>query len=360
MAINPTLWQWILQGSRRYNLDPRAVAAISFHESGGRFGAVGDGGTSFGPFQLHRGGALPSGKTAAWANSRAGVDYALRQMGSVAAGLQGHAAVAAISRRFERPADPGSEIADAWQHYGNVAAGGGGGGGFGQHLKQQRFIHDLRSALGTPYVWGGTSLQNGVDCSGLVWAAARAAGIKGLPRVSQDQFHFGTPVKMSGLRPGDLVFSQWGNEQGAGHVSVYIGNGKIIEAAGQGIPVRIANMSVLQGHVLGARRILANPGQSVQNVSGFAKQQEGFFAQNAAGAVSGLLGATPGIKLPTLPTATPQQTLAKIQLAHTPTVNPGLQALQQQAQPPATPQLAAQPDYAGRLATLRRKLVTGS
>jgi hypothetical protein len=354
VAINPTLWQWILAGSRRYNLDPRAVAAISYHESGGRFGAVGDGGTSYGPFQLHRGGALPPGKTAAWANSRAGVDYALRQMGSVAGGLQGRAAVAAISRRFERPQNPGAEISDAWAHYQGVSPGGGFGDGL-PHLRQQRFIHQLRSALGTPYVWGGTSLQNGVDCSGLV----QAAGIKGVPRTSQQQFHVGSPVKLSGLRPGDLVFSNWGNEQGAGHVSVYIGNGKIIEAAGSGIPVRVASMSVLQGHILGARRILANPGQTVPNASHFAQQQEHFYAQNAAAAVAGLNASIRPIQLPQLPTASPAQTLAKIQLAHQPATNPGLDALKQQAQPPTTP-LATQPDYAGQLATLRRKLVTGA
>lgn len=360
MAIDPTLWQWIVQGARRYNLDPRAVAAIAFNESGGRFGAVGDGGTSFGPFQLHRGGALPAGKTAAWANSRAGVDYALRQMGSVAGGLQGRAAVAAIARRFERPADPAHEIQVALAHYGSVAPGGGGFGG-GQHLRQTRFIHQLRSALGTPYVWGGTSLQNGVDCSGLVQAAAQAAGIKGVPRTSQQQFHIGSPVKLSGLRPGDLVFSQWGNEQGAGHVSVYIGNGKIIEAAGRGIPVRIASMSVLQGHILGARRILANPGQTVQNSSGFAQKQEQFFAQNAGAALAGLQATSlKQIKLPSLPTQTPGQTLARIQTAQLPKVNPGLQALQQQANPQqANPYLATQPDYAARLAGLRRKLVGG-
>jgi hypothetical protein len=120
------------------NLDPRAAAAVAMNESGGRFGAVGDNGTSYGPWQLHVGGALPRGRTAAWANSPAGIQYALRQMASVAGGLHGQAAVAAIARRFERPADPNAEIRTALSYYrspgfarGSAAAGAGGGGTVG-------------------------------------------------------------------------------------------------------------------------------------------------------------------------------------------------------------------------------------
>lgn len=123
--IDPRLWQLIVQGARKYNLDPRAAAAVSVMEGGGRFGAVGDHGTSFGPWQLHVGGALPHGRNAAWANSAAGVDYALRQMAkSGAAGLKGQSAIAAIVRNFERPANPGAEIQGAIGHYGGIQGGG--------------------------------------------------------------------------------------------------------------------------------------------------------------------------------------------------------------------------------------------
>jgi hypothetical protein len=138
LAINPRLWAIIQQYAPRYGLDPRAVAAISMNESGGRFGAVGDGGTSFGPFQDHVGGVLPSGKGAAWANSLQGILYNLRLMGRVAHGLHGQAAISAISRQFERPADPGAEIATALSYYhspgfarGSAVAGAGGGGSVG-------------------------------------------------------------------------------------------------------------------------------------------------------------------------------------------------------------------------------------
>jgi hypothetical protein len=98
------------------------------NESGGRFGAVGDNGTSFGPWQLHVGGALPRGKTAAWANSLAGIQYALRQMSaSGARGLTGRAAVNAIAQRFERPADPAAEERVAMGYYQRPGFARGGG-----------------------------------------------------------------------------------------------------------------------------------------------------------------------------------------------------------------------------------------
>ncbi len=139
MAIDPRLLAIIQRYAPRFGLDPRAAAAISMNESGGRFGAVGDSGTSFGPWQLHVGGALPAGRTAAWANSLPGILYALRTMSAAGArGLHGQAAVNAIARNFERPANPGAEVATAMRYYstpgfarGSAAAGAGGGGGAG-------------------------------------------------------------------------------------------------------------------------------------------------------------------------------------------------------------------------------------
>jgi cell wall-associated NlpC family hydrolase len=128
-SVQPQLWNLITQIAPKYNLDPRAVAAVSIMEGGGRFGAVGDSGSSFGPWQLHVGGALPAGKGAAWANSRAGVIYALSRMGSVAGGLQGRRAIAAIVNRFERPAQPQPEIAGAWARYQQLHPGAAMPGG---------------------------------------------------------------------------------------------------------------------------------------------------------------------------------------------------------------------------------------
>jgi hypothetical protein len=122
--------QPILRELAKYpQLDPRAVLAIASHEGLG--GGIGDQGTSFGFAQLHKGGAYPSwapqNPQAAqeWAWSPQGIDYALRQMASVAGGLKGAPAISAISTRFERPANPQAEIADALAHYGAPLPAGG-------------------------------------------------------------------------------------------------------------------------------------------------------------------------------------------------------------------------------------------
>lgn len=132
-GIQPQLWNLIRSYAPHLGLDPYAVAAVSRVEGGGRFGEVGDNGTSFGPFQLHVGGALPPGRDAAWANSAAGVLYAMQHMSTVARGLRGLPAVRAIVYRFERPAAPGPEVSSAWAGYKSYGAplGGGGGGGGG-------------------------------------------------------------------------------------------------------------------------------------------------------------------------------------------------------------------------------------
>lgn len=115
---------YIQTRAKQLGLDPKAVLAIGSHEGLG--GGVGDNGTSFGPFQLHAGGALPAqvwsrGPQFAqqWAWSPAGINYAEQAMArSGAAGKTGLAAISAISRNFERPANPAAEIADAARHYG--------------------------------------------------------------------------------------------------------------------------------------------------------------------------------------------------------------------------------------------------
>lgn len=83
--------------------------------------------------------------------------------------------------------------------------------------------------LGNPYVWGGTSLVNGTDCSGFTLSIFKNFGVE-LPRCSWQQATCGVEVKPDELQPGDLVFY---NRNGKiGHVAIYIGDGKIIHAKG--------------------------------------------------------------------------------------------------------------------------------
>jgi peptidoglycan DL-endopeptidase CwlO len=89
--------------------------------------------------------------------------------------------------------------------------------------------------LGVPYVWGGATPGVGFDCSGLVMWAWEQAGVD-LPHYSGAQMADTTPVPISDLEPGDLLFYGPGGSQ---HVAMYIGNGQVIEATFTGTVVRI-------------------------------------------------------------------------------------------------------------------------
>ncbi len=91
-------------------------------------------------------------------------------------------------------------------------------------------IEYAQKFVGNRYVWGGTSLTKGVDCSGFVQAVYADFGYS-LPRVSRDQAaSAGKKVSESDMLPGDLVF--YANSRGSvNHVAMYIGNGKIVHAA---------------------------------------------------------------------------------------------------------------------------------
>ena len=93
--------------------------------------------------------------------------------------------------------------------------------------------------IGVPYVYGGTS-PSGFDCSGLIYYAAKEAGI-GLPRTSQAQSTLGSYVSVSDLKAGDLVF--WGGVGSAYHVGIYIGGGQYLHAPAPGQNVTIQSMA---------------------------------------------------------------------------------------------------------------------
>ena len=77
--------------------------------------------------------------------------------------------------------------------------------------------------IGNPYVWGGTSLTNGADCSGFTQQVYKHFGIN-IPRVSGDQRYAGVEVPYSEAQPGDLICY-------SGHVAIYTGNGGIVHAS---------------------------------------------------------------------------------------------------------------------------------
>lgn len=102
-------------------------------------------------------------------------------------------------------------------------------------------VEYARQFVGTPYVWGGTS-PDGFDCSGLLQYVFKDFGIN-LPRVSFQQANYGKRVSWQKAKPGDLI--GWDNSSrnnGADHVALYLGNGRILEAARPGTNVRIRKL----------------------------------------------------------------------------------------------------------------------
>ncbi|AYA17340.1 NlpC/P60 family protein [Streptomyces alfalfae] len=100
-------------------------------------------------------------------------------------------------------------------------------------------ISFLKAQLGDAYVMGASG-PNAWDCSSLVQAAFKQAGVD-LPRVSQDQSVAGTPVSLSNVQVGDILY--WGGAGSAYHVGVYIGNGQYLDAANPSKGVVIQDLS---------------------------------------------------------------------------------------------------------------------
>jgi cell wall-associated NlpC family hydrolase len=97
----------------------------------------------------------------------------------------------------------------------------------------------LRAQVGKAYVMGASG-PSSYDCSGLVQTAFQQIGVS-LPRVSQSQSTAGTPVSVSALQPGDILY--WGGAGSAYHVAVYVGGGQYIDAANPEKGVVVQNVS---------------------------------------------------------------------------------------------------------------------
>ncbi|MFF8288446.1 C40 family peptidase [Streptomyces sp. NPDC016309] len=113
--------------------------------------------------------------------------------------------------------DDGGSSVDAGQATGSAAA----------------VVAFARAQVGDAYVMGSTG-PNSWDCSGLVQAAYRQAGID-LPRVSGDQSSRGTSVSLDNLQPGDILY--WGSRSNSYHVAIYVGGGMFVGAQNPGTGV---------------------------------------------------------------------------------------------------------------------------
>ena len=100
--------------------------------------------------------------------------------------------------------------------------------------------------IGNPYVWGGTSLTEGADCSGFVQSVYAHFGIN-LPRTTWDMETVGYPVSYEEALPGDLVLYD-------GHVGLYMGDGNIVNAMNEADGIGIC--SATYTNIITIRRVL--------------------------------------------------------------------------------------------------------
>lgn len=105
--------------------------------------------------------------------------------------------------------------------------------------------------IGVPYVWGGTNPATGMDCSGFVQRVFKDLGVE-VPRVVSDQMQVGTPVaSLAEAKPGDLLVSFGGN-----HISIYLGNGKAIDAPVPGQTIQVRDAWEQHSNLTAIRRIV--------------------------------------------------------------------------------------------------------
>jgi cell wall-associated NlpC family hydrolase len=191
---------------------------------------------------------------------------ALGQAKSIEADLQGSLSQVKGQIAQDIAAQKAAQDAAARANAAKLIASSGGGStggssGAGKNIPNppsnlsagERAVQFAESQLGVPYVWGAMSPGSGFDCSGLVAWAWGQAGVS-LPHYSGAQMSSTTPVPLSGLEPGDLLFFGPG---GSEHVAMYVGGGSIIQAPYTGAVVSydsLANMLAYSGNFAGAGR----------------------------------------------------------------------------------------------------------
>lgn len=115
-----------------------------------------------------------------------------------------------------------------------------------EQVKYGDGVSDVRASVvsyalqfvGNRYVWGGTSLENGVDCSGFTMRILGKYGVS-LPHSSKAQPSCGTKISASDAKPGDLFF--YGSGSSISHVAIYIGNGQIVHASNKRDGIKVSN-----------------------------------------------------------------------------------------------------------------------
>ncbi|MDE7476999.1 MAG: C40 family peptidase [Lachnospiraceae bacterium] len=111
---------------------------------------------------------------------------------------------------------------------------------YGQGVSNVRvdLVQYAKQFVGNPYVWGGTSLTNGADCSGFTLSIYKKYGVS-LPHHAASQAQMGTKIDYNSVQPGDLVF--YAKNGSINHVAIYIGNGQVIHASSPKTGIKISS-----------------------------------------------------------------------------------------------------------------------
>lgn len=109
---------------------------------------------------------------------------------------------------------------------------------------RQSIVDFASQYIGNPYVWGGTSLTNGADCSGFAQSVYKNFGYA-LNRTASSQSHNGIKVSRDELQPGDLVFYHKSDETTISHVAIYAGDGQIVHAANSKVGIIVSKLDYM-------------------------------------------------------------------------------------------------------------------
>ena len=113
---------------------------------------------------------------------------------------------------------------------------------YGQGVSDAKvsLVQYAKQFIGNPYVWGGTSLTSGADCSGFTMSVFKKYGIS-LPHHAASQSQMGTKVSLADAQPGDLVF--YAKNGKINHVAIYIGGGQVVHASSPKTGIKISSVN---------------------------------------------------------------------------------------------------------------------
>ena len=172
---------------------------------------------------------------------------ALGRIDEIRSTLSQLSGAAAVKQSAASTSVAGSDTAFASTLSSLTGTAGAGAGG----AADGKVLDAVQKYLGLPYIWGGNDPAQGLDCSSFVQNVYKDLGYT-LPRVTWDQMNAGTEVpSLAQAQPGDLLFSHDG-----GHVAIYLGNGKAVDAPQPGQTIAIRDAWETDTNLTTIRRIL--------------------------------------------------------------------------------------------------------